>query len=327
MAITDIFDSNYDQMPLDAQAAFAGAPLGYMLPPFPSPPSRAPAATQNAVGISNAAYGMNDRGAGYDGSRPPPSSATTGLPGVTDTGISSDNGAIVRRGNTYSNLGVAGLDSIDNRRSTQLPSVAGFLAGVKPFGAGASNAPTAGLPTPTNPMQGRLDSILNRSQSLLSSNSLVDNWRGRQLAKMYDRLLAGQVAQQNANTNTGQLGIAQGQLGVAQGHLANELPIHMLQNSTAQRGQDYQLAVHLPTIERTNMENRLLGQGRSDEAATMARIGQHPYFAPAQAAIHGDQLTGVTKVDRDGGLTFYSPAEIKAQQDQRLKDQAAAKVR
>jgi hypothetical protein len=88
-----------------------------------------PPATTNAVTVAKNAAGTGGAANGQWDVLPPPSTTAASRGAVTNVG----NG-ISRRGNTYSNQGVEGLDSIDNARgpSNALPSVAGFLAGVKP---------------------------------------------------------------------------------------------------------------------------------------------------------------------------------------------------
>lgn len=183
-----------------------------------------------------------------------------------------------------------------NKRSPNnaLASVPGFLNTVKEFTGSVSPQPsnTGGLFPPG--LDANLANIMSRSQALLGSNSIVDNWRGRQLAKMYDRLQQGGVAAANAVTS-------RAGVGVQAGHLANEMPIAELQSSTARRGQDASVFPHIGLAGIQNTAYKRLqagGPNAVDEARSIAEIGV-PRFGPAERPLQKSTLPDGTQVFTD----------------------------
>jgi hypothetical protein len=84
----------------------------------------------------------------------------------------------------------------------------------------------------------QLSQLTDRANTLLSSRSMVDNWRGRQLAKMRDRMMLSESAM--ANARSGQVTAGAHLLGSQASALraANEVPIAQMHDYTMQRGQD-----------------------------------------------------------------------------------------
>lgn len=86
----------------------------------------------------------------------------------------------------------------------------------------------------------QMSQLTDRANTLLSSRSMVDNWRGRQLAKMRDRMMLSESAM--ANARSGQTTAQAHMLGSQASALraANEVPLAQMHDYTTQRGQNFQ---------------------------------------------------------------------------------------
>lgn len=239
---------------------------------------------------------------------------TTSVPGVQRYDVPGQNPL-------YTNLpqaDFAGKRSPDNA----LPSVSGFLNNLPTFaGDLSSGGGGGGMVSPG--MDSTSATILSRVQSLLGSNSIVDNWRGRQLSKVYDRMQQGNAA--TANAQTARLGV-----GVQAGHLANEVPLAQLQASTARRGQDASIYPHLGLAGIQNIALKRLqagGPDAIDEARSIAEIGV-PRFAPLsrplQKSTLPDGTTVFTNPDTGEVVKQVTMAESQALAKKKAQDQVAA---
>lgn len=184
--------------------------------------------------------------------------------------VTVDSNGISRRGNSFSNLGTEGLDSIDKARgpSSALPSVPAFLAGVKntpDFYSAASDAAagvgTGGRAQSSNgllftgaggvapngggyvaPNDGGIGALISRVGGRLAQvehgTSFTDRLLTRNLSNRLDKLYALQTTQGHLGVEQQQLGVQQGQLGVAQARVGldqQHIGIYQAQQRLAER--------------------------------------------------------------------------------------------
>ena len=284
-------------------------------------------ATQNAViGANNAAGtppgGSFDMSAdiGVSSRSAVPAAQPNGLPtGVTDLG-----GGVVRRGNTYSNMGVAGLDDIDSKRGTMPPSAVSFLNRVPDgdLNPPAATQATAALPTfDAQPHAGQIASLESEAAPLLRSRGIASNYQGRVLMRQARNLAAQDVAQSNAQTgavNANSTALL----------ARNQLPIAQMRNATDLRQQDLALLPHLPKMALDNAALGAVKKGDYNTAREISTLGQLKYPPnPLPFSAHGDAALGMVVLNPyDGSTRFMSPQELQAQAADRRKQDAARSV-
>jgi len=195
----------------------------------------------------------------------------------------------------------------------------------------------------------QMQDLYTRSNALLSSRSMVDNWRGRQLAKMRDRMMLSESAM--GNTRVGAANAQANMLGAQSSALraANEVPLAMMGDYTQQRGQDVQgniakmhdsttrygtdvmagvhnratdasMTIHASDILKAQQQQKAAEGGNLDdvENVTHAFGGQYPRVPP-QGQFHFNPMGGGVHLPPGGGLPqFYS---------QKQMDEAAKKDR
>lgn len=205
-------------VPLDMQVQTALQNTGF---------ATVPSATKNAVSVAmGETAGMQRTGRAEDGPVSPVKAFDANMP----------NGSIrtVYQDSTYPGAepqgGGGGVRA-------QAPNIqfAQF-----PQGGGDSNTVQGGGGLFSPGLSGQLQDLYTRSNALLASKSMVDNWRGRQLAKMHGRLALAEAAL--GNTRVGAANAQANMLGSQASALraANEVPLAMMGDYTHQRGQDLQ---------------------------------------------------------------------------------------
>ena len=216
-----------------------------------SPPAPAtPPATQNAVRAATANTVQEgdvrkfDSGVANPAAPPGGSVTSTGLP---YTSVDQGNGItrfnVAGQSPLFTNLGVNGLEDMQ-RMGPALPSTGAFLSGLQegdlyPPAAGSA---TAGLPTMASPHASQIASLESQAAPYLQSQGIAANWRGRMLMRQARQLDDEDVLNQNANSNTTMAG-------ARALSSQNEFPLALMHDITAQRGQDYALAPHLPQLQ------------------------------------------------------------------------------
>jgi hypothetical protein len=194
----------------------------------------------------------------------------------------------------------------------------------------------------------QMQDLYTRSNALLSSKSMVDNWRGRQLAKMRDRMMLSESAM--GNTRVGAANAQANMLGAQSSALraANEVPLAMMGDYTQQRGQDVQgniakmhdatqrygidttsathnratdasMLVHASDILRGQQQVKAVANGSLDdvENVTHAFGGQYPR-TPATGHWTSDGMGGGVYVPPGGGLPIpYTPQQLKEEANKR----------
>jgi hypothetical protein len=166
-----------------------------------------------------------------------------------------------------------------------------------------------------------LRALLDRSQELLNSKSLVDNWRGRMLAKRYDRLLNGITQQQiAANQRRGQdLSFAAQTRGQDLSYGAQTRG-QDLSYGAQTRGQDFALAPHLPAMELQAEGLKALRAGDDATAQRIFTITQpRTGFAPQAPSVHFGPTGDMVIATPGGGVVVRTAQE--------LQDEAAARKR
>lgn len=207
------------------------------------------------------------------------------------------------------------------------------------FNAAPAPTPRAGLFAPG--LLAGLQSMQERGHELLASGGLVDNWRGRQLLRAHARY-AGSIAElANADSNARNAGVHEQNADTAAFRASNEVPLELMKDYTARRGQDLQFesadrrdrttryvsdaqtatsryatdantAIHAPAAQRQDAANRLFLTGRKEEADALAGLGtRHP--VPHEPKITDVPAAGAVLV----GDTPMSYADIKLQSAQR----------
>lgn len=240
-----------------------------------NPPSgMTPSATQNAVAITMSPdYGKNSQGnvrKTEQGSSSPRAPSAAGYAAGSEGSVSPGGTPYVTRkvgegieridtkgqSPLFTNMGGAGLDDI-NRMGPQLPSVPGFLAGVKSFGSGAvAGAQSAqgggnfGMIPPS--LMSQIDSLDSEARPLLSSRGIVDRLRGRQLMRTRSRLLADMANTMQAGAQVGAVGVAQQNANTSAFNAQETMAQNLAQNALKQqelkaqmRGQDLSFLPHL----------------------------------------------------------------------------------
>lgn len=300
------------------------------------------------AGAASTANAVNAATGGFSGGgQPDKMDRGYQSPVLTDPGVDVGNG-ISRRGNTFSNLGVEGLNSIDGKRSTMLPSAVSFLAGVPDFAGSAVLRPSTGfnVSPPSarvaaggerpgadgqlagdSALQGLvpgragggyagnpdIESLRSEAAPLLRSGGLVSNWRGRMLQKQSNRLAVEDIA--NANASANMLGA-----GAMALRASNELPIARMHDYSTQRGQDLGLVPHLPKFNVESQVNAALAKGGYATAHQLATIGAPRQGFPSKGFhLHVNPITGLAagamNLDTGTYLPYMTPDEQKKQQD------------
>lgn len=276
-----------------------------------------PAATQNAVvGANNAAGGSLDMSADVG------VSGRSGFPAAQPNGVTDLGNGIVRRGNTYSNLGVAGLDDIDNKRGTTLPSVDRVLAGIQP---GDLNPPQAQAAPTTQVARGahadQIAALDAEAAPYLSSRGLGANYHGRVLARQARTLQLADVQQQNAQANTTS----------ANAHALtaeNEFPLASMRDVTTQRGQNFGLAEHLPTLQIQNAALARLHAGDLEGAKSLLTLSSpRTGFQPHGLTLHSNPVTGEPMGTFDPNSGVYTALPTLEDQKRRAASDAALAAR
>lgn len=84
----------------------------------------------------------------------------------------------------------------------------------------------------------QLTDLSTRADALLGSRSMVDNWRGRQAAKMRDRMMLSEAAMGNTRVGAAQARASMLASQASALRAANEVPLAQMHDYTTQRGQD-----------------------------------------------------------------------------------------
>ena len=281
-------------------------------------------ATQNAVIGANNAAGAPP-GGGFDMSADIGVSSRSAIPAQAQPGGVTELGnGIVRRGNTYSNMGVAGLDDIDNKRGGLLPSAVSFLNRVPD---GDLNPPTAtqataALPTfDAQPHASQIASLESDAAPLLRSRGIASNYQGRLLMRQARNLAAQDVAR-----TTAQAGITNANANALQA--GNQMPIAQMRNAADLRSQDLTLLPHLPRLALDNAVVGAVKKGDYNTAREISTLNQLKY-APNPLPYHfgGDATMGIfTGNPYNGSVTFKSPQDLAAEAAEKRKQDAARAV-
>jgi hypothetical protein len=198
----------------------------------------------------------------------------------------------------------------------------------------------------------QLSQLTDRANTLLSSRSMVDNWRGRQLAKMRDRMMLSESAM--ANARSGQVTAGAHLLGSQASALraANEVPIAQMHDYTAQRGQDrsWDAARLQAETSRYGTDVGAEVQTRAQDIGLLPHIGESAVSqVEAQAVAAGDWQTleriaehrGKTKLPHEekvtpdpmgrgyvvtpaGGKSYLKTFEDFVAESKRAREEAAA---
>jgi hypothetical protein len=203
----------------------------------------------------------------------------------------------------------------------------------------------------------QMQDLYTRSNALLSSRSMVDNWRGRQLAKMRDRMMLSEAAM--GNTRVGAANAQANMLGAQSSALraANEVPLAMMGDYTQQRGQDVQgniakmhdstqrygidstAATHAnatQAMQRIHLSDILRGEQQAAGLAegdigavhdtTAAFSATQPRIPPVGKFDFNPMNGGGVHIGPDGKLTFYSQKDIDAASKKDKKNAAATAI-
>jgi hypothetical protein len=198
----------------------------------------------------------------------------------------------------------------------------------------------------------QMSQLTDRANTLLSSRSMVDNWRGRQLAKMRDRMMLSESAM--ANARSGQTTAQAHMLGSQASALraANEVPLAQMHDYTAQRGQNFQRETGMANVEahRYATDVGASTQERAQDIGLLPKIGESAISqVEAQAVQAGDWQTleriaehrGKTKLPHEekvtadpmgrgyvvtpaGGQSYLKTFEDFAAESKRAREEAAA---
>jgi hypothetical protein len=156
-------------------------------------------------------------------------------------------------------------------------------------------------------VQGQLHDLYTRSNQLLSSRSMVDNWRGRQLGKQMDRRMQAEAAMGNTRVGaaTARAHMLSSQASALRA--ANEVPLAQMQDYTAQRGQDIQ-----GESARANVEAHRYATdvgAATQEAQTAAQLRIHGSDVLRAAAQETAMRTGSAEAVKTASEAFSGASE------------------
>lgn len=265
-------------------------------------PSPEPAKTSNAVANAQNADSQTDRapgkaqapgqsqapGPGFTGSVSP-----GGLPYFTKPTSVAGIEQINAKGQSplFTNMGAAGLDDLSQMRSSPLPSVQGFLAGVPTFGSGARAGANTTAASPTPPavsvihpsIYNAIDEYERAAQPLLNSAGIVDRLRGRQLIRARARLVNDLTSVAGAETGAAHAAASLGVANVAQQRADEEARQNLAANylrsqeiSTQARGQELQFLPHLEQAVVGRQIQNAAQSGDLDLQERLMRAGRFP---------------------------------------------------
>jgi hypothetical protein len=206
-------------------------------------------------------------------------------------------------------------------------------------------------------LSSQMQDLYTRSNALLSSKSMVDNWRGRQLAKMRDRMMLSESAM--GNTRVGAANAQANMLGAQSSALraANEVPLALMGDYTQQRGQDVQgniaklhdattrygtdvmagvhnratdasMMIHASDILRAQQQQKAVETGDlgAVEDTTHAFGGQYPRVPP-QGQFHFNPMGGGVHLPPGNALPqFYSQKQMEEAAKKDRKNAAATAI-
>ena len=211
-----------------------------------------------------------------------------------------------------------------------------------PVAAGAARVGGVGMLPPEFHQQ--IGDLLDQATPLLKSGGIVDRLRGRGLLKARSRLIEGATAiagqrTQGINAETGQVNADANTLASQTGayRATNEVPLALLgaathryatdtgartaemqdathrftneaNNDTLRRGQDANVAVHLPTIQREAAINEAISRGDMDTAESIGRVGKYEPQPRSVATVDVPMAGGVMRGDK-----FYSYKDLQLQ--------------
>lgn len=216
------------------------------------------------------------------------------------------------------------LSNFQTARSTPLPSVGGFLSGVKStsdFSPPTAAAAGGGVSADNFDRA----ALLQRANANIEAgeHNIVKGWIGRQQRRQYDNLAQDDATTQNAIT-------AARAVGVQERRQATDVPIANLQAQIAARGQNFGLAPHLPRLRIENAAANAVDAGDYDSANTIGTtFVRQPYVRPTLEFATQFDPTGtnfITTNKLTGATTVQSLADLQAEQKAERARQALARA-
>ncbi len=212
------------------------------------------------------------------------------------------------------------LDDINNKRSSPLPSVAGFMGGVKDGSFGLL-APTAQPQPYVSALRSRSDSLYQQADATAASGGIVDLWKARGMRRSA-KILGEQATADEANAINAQANAirSQGQ--------AQQLQLGMGDLFTRQRGQDMAFLPQLGDVAIGAGIAKAVKEGKMDDAAAYARVKmpgapQNPKFQAVTDPISG--TTSILNVNTGEISRVPTPEERKKAELQQAKAKAETK--
>lgn len=208
------------------------------------------------------------------------------------------------------------LDDI-NKKGAPLPSVPGFLAGVKSggFGLVSPKATVEGV----SPLDAKAAALGQQSDSLFNTGGLVDAWKARGLRRQ-------SMETTNQSTALKNTAVAQQANALHQEGLQQQYALGLAQNAATQRGQDMALAPHLGDIAINAGIINALKAGDMEKARDVATVRSPKSIVNSKFVPVHDPIKGfIGAMDETSGkFNPYDQAAVAAENKRQTAIKAAS---